>query len=350
MPRIAGLLRRSLGRVRPYVPSFARSQGLRFPCPYCGHLLKTESGRSKHIAKSPTCSRAEQSATTRTDAALAITTEEAEVEADLETDREAEVESFADTSTTSGWQAPNSGSSSTSSRRSEAGEVPRALTECEGSHTTTNEPYQPPDSANGEEPMRWDEKEGGFVERFPDLRAGAPINNRVARVPDMDVYLAAAGNLADPFHFATAELLMTTGLTGMARDEHLKSHMVSNSIKNCYTAHKLTKSIQYVGRTPWASNAALMADIDRLPHGPEWKIYEMDVSVPGNPNQQSYLFTRNIVEVICDIMAESSFCGDMEYTPKRVWQDETCTTRIYGNSWSGDWWWRMQVSEYTQLG
>ncbi|KAG9092895.1 hypothetical protein FRC06_011744, partial [Ceratobasidium sp. 370] len=148
-----------------------------------------------------------------------------EIEVDVEGAWETDVETCADTSTTSGWQAPNSGSGGTSERQSEADDVPGVLADSEGDHTTANDPYRLFDSVNREEPMVFDEKEGGFVEKFPDPRAGAPINDNIACMPDMDAYLAAAGNLANPYHFATAELLWTTGLTGAGRDEHLKSHI-----------------------------------------------------------------------------------------------------------------------------
>ncbi|KAG8725993.1 hypothetical protein FRC10_007571, partial [Ceratobasidium sp. 414] len=181
-----------------------------------------------------------------------------------------------------------------------------------------------------EEPMTggrrlfFDAKEQAYVELFPNPRAGMPINDNAVRAPDLDAYMAAAGNLGDPKHFATCELLMTTGLTALGRDLHLLSHL-------------------YIDRVPWKTNKMLMDDVDKLPTGPGWRTYELGTLVPGHRVYKSYLFTRNIVEVVCDIMADRGFDGRTEYTPKRYYLDEDRTCRVYGNVWSGDWWWRMQL-------
>ncbi|KAG9080938.1 hypothetical protein FRC06_005982 [Ceratobasidium sp. 370] len=71
----------------------------------------------------------------------------------------------------------------------------------------------------------FDVKERVYVEQFPNPWAGTPINDNVVRAPDIDEYMAAAGNLGNPEHFATAELLLTTGLTAAGRDTHLRSHL-----------------------------------------------------------------------------------------------------------------------------
>ncbi|KAG9123596.1 hypothetical protein FRC07_014604 [Ceratobasidium sp. 392] len=134
--------------------------------------------------------------------------------------------------------------------------------------------------------LTYDKQEGVFMECFPDPCAGAPINNTIASRPDLDAYMAVSGNLGNPWHFDTAELLVTTGLMAAGRDEHLKSHI-------------------YVGQTPWKNNKMMMANIDKLPHGPGWKIYE--IKDKEGPHKSSYLFTRDIIEVIKEIMANLAF-------------------------------------------
>ncbi|KAG9092987.1 hypothetical protein FRC06_011717 [Ceratobasidium sp. 370] len=179
-------------------------------------------------------------------------------------------------------------------------------------------------AGGGARRLVFDKKEGVFVEQFPDPHAGVPISDKVAYMPDIGDYMAAVGNLGDPTHFATAELLLTTGLMAAGCTTHLQSHM-------------------YVGRTPWKSDKMLMNDLDKLPHGPGWWIYEMKVDVPQQGPQNSYLFTHNIIEVVCDIMADPSFEDNMHFAAKRHWEDEACTNRVYGDSWTTGWWWRMQL-------
>ncbi|KAG9079957.1 hypothetical protein FRC06_007254, partial [Ceratobasidium sp. 370] len=100
---------------------------------------------------------------------------------------------------------------------------PVVTAEYENGHPTTCEPRLPAGPAN-RKPV-YNKELGVWVERFPDPRAGAPINDDLALAPDIHAYMSAAGNLGNPKHFATAELLMTTGLTAAGRVEHLKSHI-----------------------------------------------------------------------------------------------------------------------------
>ncbi|KAG9106332.1 hypothetical protein FRC07_008867 [Ceratobasidium sp. 392] len=172
--------------------------------------------------------------------------------------------------------------------------------------------------------LPYDKKERVFVQRFPDSRAGAPINTATASIPNLDQYMAAAGNLGNPFHFDTAELLMTTGLTASGREEHLQSHL-------------------YVGKTPWDTNKKLMTDIDKLPHGPGWKIYEIQNKDGPHRIKKSYLFCRDIVEVVKEIMANPAFMEYMRYAPEQHYRTSNGQTRVYGNVWTGNWWWNLQM-------
>ncbi|KAG9088221.1 hypothetical protein FRC06_002164, partial [Ceratobasidium sp. 370] len=166
-------------------------------------------------------------------------------------------------------------------------------------------------------------KEGVYVEPFPDPRAGTPINDMVVSPPDLDTYMAAAGNLGNPFHFDTLELLMMTDLTAGGRDEHLQSHI-------------------YTGRTPWETNTAMMDDLDKLPHGPHWSAYKLQSQENERSIRRSYLFTRNIVEVVADVMVKLAFNGLMDFAPERRYTTEDCSNWVYGNTSSARWWWRTQ--------
>ncbi|KAG9079990.1 hypothetical protein FRC06_007208, partial [Ceratobasidium sp. 370] len=172
--------------------------------------------------------------------------------------------------------------------------------------------------------LLFDKRENAFVEPFPDPRAGAPINDKTAPAPNLGEYMANAGNLGIPRHLDTAELLLTTGLTADGRDQHLQSHL-------------------YVGNTPWKNNKELMKDLDELPHGPEWEVYEIVTKMARQADKKSYLFTRNIVEVVLDIMANPAFQDCMHYAPQRLWTTADRQSRVYGNPWTAKWWWRMQM-------
>ena len=68
---------------------------------------------------------------------------------------------------------------------------------------------------------------GVFVEQFPIDNAGVPIGTRRRNEGDLGKYLRSCGLLGDQDGFRTAEILMTTGLTGRGRTTHLKGPMVS---------------------------------------------------------------------------------------------------------------------------
>lgn len=92
-----------------------------------------------------------------------------------------------------------------------------------------------------------------------------------------------------------------------------------------------------------------MQDIDKLPHGPAWEVYEINTTLADGSTNLSYLFSRNIVEVALELVANPAFNKFMHYAPERLWTTADCKTRAYDNPWSGDWWWRMQVSAHIRL-
>jgi hypothetical protein len=69
---------------------------------------------------------------------------------------------------------------------------------------------------------------GMYVEEFPETLAGAPVSNQ--RVPplDLDAYMKTCRPMAKLEHFEVAELLMTSGMSNVAKDRHLRSRMVSS--------------------------------------------------------------------------------------------------------------------------
>jgi hypothetical protein len=88
------------------------------------------------------------------------------------------------------------------------------------------------------------------------------------------------------------------------------------------------------------------ADLDRLPHGPAWSVREFviqDVQDRGRSCVQ-HLFARDIVDVVRDLMGNERFKDPMRYALERRYTSATKQTRVYSETWTANWWWRMQVS------
>ncbi|KAF8598797.1 hypothetical protein BDV93DRAFT_478147, partial [Ceratobasidium sp. AG-I] len=161
-----------------------------------------------------------------------------------------------------------------------------------------------------------------FVERYPNASAGTPLNNDRVHKPDLEEYMRMCDTLGDLDNFEVAELLMTTGLSNEGKDRHLKSKM-------------------YEGRTPWHNAKSMLADIDRLPHGPEWQIRDIVVN-DGTGPRSHYLCTRNPIDVVRELIGNPRFKDSMRYAPEHHWTSEELDNRIYSEMWTGDWWWRTQ--------
>ncbi|KAG9123737.1 hypothetical protein FRC07_014114 [Ceratobasidium sp. 392] len=88
-----------------------------------------------------------------------------------------------------------------------------------------------------------------YIEHYPSLTAGEPIHREaIPRRKYADV-----GALLSSESFKIAQLLMHSGM--------------SARYCNCYLRMKRIKA-----RMPWPTNRVMMQDIDKLPHGPKWKV------------------------------------------------------------------------------
>ncbi|KAG9079843.1 hypothetical protein FRC06_007392 [Ceratobasidium sp. 370] len=165
-----------------------------------------------------------------------------------------------------------------------------------------------------------------FVEEFPIPTTGVPLSSE--KKPhellkeDLHDYLASCGKMGKPAKFEVAELLMTTGLTGKNRTKYLKSVLCR-------------------GKGYWRNNRKLIQEIDRLPSGPKWTPETITVG-EGNYETKHIVFRRDIIGVIKDLMSDPRFKRFMRYAPERHWTSHERECRVYGEMWSGNWWWRMQ--------
>jgi hypothetical protein len=62
----------------------------------------------------------------------------------------------------------------------------------------------------------------------------------------------------------------------------------------------------------------MLADLDKLPHGPDWHVHEIDITVGTQPRTQ-YLFARNIVDLVCELIGNPRFRKFVRYRPEKNW-------------------------------
>ena len=100
----------------------------------------------------------------------------------------------------------------------------------------------------------------------------------------------------------------------------------------------------------YSSNYTLLKKIDSLPAEPRWKCETIEVkgNVIGTdekPATESVeLWFRDIIECIQGLIGNPAFRENLSYAPQKVFTSRSGTTRIYDEAWTGDWWWKMQVS------
>jgi hypothetical protein len=87
----------------------------------------------------------------------------------------------------------------------------------------------------------------------------------------------------------------------------------------------------------------MMRAVDRLPHGAEWRAVTMDVREGGEENVV-VVYIRDVIQVIRELIGNSGFKAHMRYAPERHWTSQAQRKRVFGEMWTGDWWWQMQVS------
>ncbi|GBE86978.1 hypothetical protein SCP_1002230 [Sparassis crispa] len=128
-----------------------------------------------------------------------------------------------------------------------------------------------------------------------------------------------------------ARWLMTSGLSQMAIDDYLDlniTHACSRlSFKNKY---------------------AFIKKIDMLPHGTKWEceLFEAvgdELDDDNQPRKEVLkLWKRDPVECIRELIGNPVFKDVLHYAPERLYADEAGQNWLYGNMWTGNWWWDLQ--------
>ncbi|QRW10718.1 hypothetical protein RhiLY_09717 [Ceratobasidium sp. AG-Ba] len=170
-----------------------------------------------------------------------------------------------------------------------------------------------------------DAGDGTFIEEYPVSTAGAPIGKARKKQKDLADFLRRCGRMGDQELFETAEILMTTGLTGRGRTRHLNG----------------PSRWKGKGKEVWPNDGALLRDVDGLPQGPRWTTAKVTVG-EGVYKRRLLVYLRDILEVIRELIGARRFKDCMRYAPERRWTSRDRKHRVYDEMWTGDWWWRMQ--------
>jgi hypothetical protein len=87
-----------------------------------------------------------------------------------------------------------------------------------------------------------------------------------------------------------------------------------------------------------------MKDIDEcLPHEPKMQTYSVTVG-NGEDAETVEMCAKNILEVLQRIIGDPRFREDIQYVPQRHYVDEARKIRLHGQTYAGNYMWRMQVS------
>lgn len=110
-------------------------------------------------------------------------------------------------------------------------------------------------------------------------------------------------------------------------------------------------AIQTRNRTKlsFGNKRAFYKRIDTLPHGPKWDCepFEIIGDELDEKNQRRseiiYLWKRNPVECIKELIGNPAFRDNLRYAPEKVYEDNEGNNRVFDEMWTGDWWWNLQV-------
>lgn len=87
----------------------------------------------------------------------------------------------------------------------------------------------------------------------------------------------------------------------------------------------------------------MLLDIDKLRHGPEFEISEIDI-FDGRGRRVQYMVSRNIISVLKEMVSNPEFKGEMAYAPIRLWTTAEMKEQVHWDMRAGRWWWEEQVS------
>lgn len=136
-----------------------------------------------------------------------------------------------------------------------------------------------------------------------------------------------------------------------AINSFLRMPMVSSD--SCETELKtdLNHDIQAAERSnpSFTTTKELLNNIDALPCGPSWtcELLRVEGDMVDEAGVKAVetieLWKRDPVECIRELIGNPVFRSNMAYAPEKHYTDSTSTNAIYGEAWTGEWWWNIQV-------
>ncbi|QRV96897.1 hypothetical protein RhiJN_24915 [Ceratobasidium sp. AG-Ba] len=144
-----------------------------------------------------------------------------------------------------------------------------------------------------------------YIEQYPSNTAGEPIY-RVSNENDQPY--PEVGQLANQEAFEIAHLLMASGLRALM---------------------------------PWKNNCDMLRDVDKLPHGPNWRVHNMCVRGPGGV-EDTNSWGRDPVEVLKQMVKSKQIGPHLQFKPIRKYTTSTKEERIRDEGWTADWMWELQ--------
>ncbi|KEP46015.1 hypothetical protein V565_223910 [Rhizoctonia solani 123E] len=171
-------------------------------------------------------------------------------------------------------------------------------------------PYEPP-----EPPEPFDS--ATHVENHPDRTAGGVLR----WVVNVEAPSPYAIILEDRDIFEIAHWLANQPLTDEGRDAFLR--MARNQ------------------DLPWKNVRQFNDSIDKMPHGPGW--YRRRIKIRGDRGSLIVeVWLRNALHVVRQLIGNPRFRLYMRFAPVRHWTTALRQARVYGEMWTGNWWWEIQ--------
>ena len=89
--------------------------------------------------------------------------------------------------------------------------------------------------------------------------------------------------------------------------------------------------------------------IDALPQGPGWSCQSWEVlgdmvdDKGQHMGETIELWKRDPVECIKELMGNPTFKDHIKYAPEQHFTSSTCSSRVFDEMSTGEWWWEIQV-------
>lgn len=102
----------------------------------------------------------------------------------------------------------------------------------------------------------------------------------------------------------------------------------------------------------FTSSRGLLKKIDNLPSGPKWEHVVLSIKGKGVDGDGTMvtetvdLWRRDPVECIRELFSNPAFKDKCRYAPRKAFTNQSRDERVYGEMWTGKWWWKTQVSPH----